>query len=81
MFLLEKDPTAPLRVFDLNAPIIDLLQEVPWTELVLDPEHAGSVKVEDAIEDVWISVKEILIVLPHIVVAEVHFHVEVCIGG
>ena len=79
--LLEGDATAAVGVLDPHAPVVDLLQEVAGTQLVLDPEHSRPVEVEDTVEDVWVPVEEVLVVDDSVVIAQVQLHVVVRVGG
>lgn len=79
--LLEGDAAAAVGVLDPYAPVVDLLQEVARTQFVLDPKHTSPVEVEDAMENIWVPVKEVLIVGHNVVVTQVQLHVVVGIGG
>lgn len=79
--LLEGDATTAVGVLDPHAPVVDLLQEVAGTQLVLDPQHTGPVEAEDAVEDIWIPVKEVLIGGHNVVITQVQLHVVVRVGG
>lgn len=79
--LLEGDAAAAIGVFDPHSPVVDLLQEVAGTQLVLDPQNTRPVEVEDAMEDLWVPVKEVLIVSHYVVITQVQFHVVICVRG
>lgn len=79
--LLEGDAAAAVGGLDPHAPVVDLLQKVAGTQLVLDPEHSRPVEVEDAVKDIWVPVKEVLIAGHYVVITQVQLHVVVCVGG
>ena len=79
--LLEGYAAAAVGVLDPHPPVVDLLQEVAGAQLILDPQHARTVKVEDAEEHVRVPVKEVLVVGDSVVVAQVQLHVVVRVGG
>lgn len=79
--LLEGDAAAAVGVFDPHTPVVYLLQEIAGTQLILDPEHSSPVEVEDAVEDVRIPVKEVLVIGDCVVIAQVQLHVVVRVGS
>ena len=79
--LLKGDAAAAMGVLDPHTPVVDFLQEVAGTQLVLDPQHASPVEVEDAVEDVRVPVKEVLVVGHNVVIAQVQLHVMVSVSG
>lgn len=79
--LLKGDAAAAVRVLDPHTPVVDLLQEVAGTQLILDEQHTSSVETEDAVEDVWVPVKEVFITGHNVVITQVQLHVMVGVGG
>lgn len=79
--LLEGDAAAAMGVLDPHAPVVDLLQEVAGAQFIFDPQHTSPVEVEDAMEDIGVPVKKVLIVGHSVVIAQVQLHIVVCVGG
>lgn len=68
--LLEADAAAAGCVFETHAPVAQLLQEATGAQLVPHPQHPRGIEIVHQLEDSRVPVKEILIDLGSVVIAQ-----------